>query len=84
MSLLPPASHFYLNKIVDFDHGRVYKDLYQISHNMLHWDSLAPQLGLNDVDVAKIKHGHHTAKEQRLGYCIVLFEALFRYILSLS
>ena len=84
MSRLPPAAHFYLHKIVDFDHGRVYKDLHQISHNMLNWDSLAPQLGLDDVDVTNIKHGHHTAKEQRLGYCIVLFEALFRYILSLS
>ena len=84
MSLLPPAAHFYLNKMVDYDHGTVPKDLYQIAHHMLHWDSLAPQLGLDDVDVADIKHDHHTAEQQRLGYCIVLFEALFRYILSLS
>ena len=83
-SLLPPAAHFYLNKMVDYDHGTVYKDLYQIAHHMLNWDSLAPQLGLDDVDVADIKHDHHTAKQQRLGYCIVLYEALFRYILSLS
>ena len=81
MSLLPPAAHFYLNKMVDYDHGMVNKDLYQIAHNMLCWDSLAPQLELNEVDVADIKHDHCTAEQQRLGYSIVLFEVLFRYIL---
>ena len=79
ISLLPPAAHLYLKKMVDYDHSMVHKDLYQIAHNMLHWDSLAPQLGLDDVDVADIKHDYRTAVEQRLGYCIVLFEALFRY-----
>ena len=78
MSLLPPAVYPYLDQMVDYDHGTVYEDLYQIAHNMLHWDSLAPQLGLDDVDVADIKHDHRTAEQQRLGYCIVLFEALFR------
>ena len=68
MSLLHPAAHFYLNKMVDCDHGMVNKDLYQIAHNMLYWDSLAPQLGLNEVDVADIKHDHRTADQQRLEY----------------
>ena len=68
MSLLHPAAHFYLNKMVDCDHGMVNKDLYQIAHNMLYWDSLAPQLGLDDVDVADIKHDHRTADQQRLEY----------------
>ena len=67
MSLLPLAAHPYLDQMVDYDHGTVYKDLYQIAHNMLHWDSLAPQLGLDDVDVADIKHDHRTAEQQRLG-----------------
>ena len=71
MSLLPPAAHFYLNKKVDYDHGMVDKDLYQIAHNMLYWDLLAPQLGLNEVDVADIKHDHHTAEQQRLEYCSI-------------
>ena len=83
MSLLPPAAHLYLNRMVDYDHGTEHKDLYQIACNMLHWDSLAPQLGLDDMDVADIKHDHHTAVQQRLGYRIVLLEELFRYILSL-
>ena len=79
MSRLPPAAHHYLDQIVDYDHGMVFKDLYQIAHNMLHWDSLASELGLDDVDVADIMHDHRTAEQQRLGYCIVLFKALFRY-----
>ena len=68
MSLLHPAAHFYLNKMVDYDHDMVNKDLYQIAHNMIIWDSLAPQLGLNEVDVADIKHDHRTAEQQRLQY----------------
>ena len=71
MSLLPPAAHFYLNKMVDYDHGTVHKDLYQIARNMLYWDSLAPQLGLNEVDVADIKHHHCTAEQQKLIYCSI-------------
>ena len=74
MSLLPPAAYPYLDQMVDYDHSTMYKDLYQIAHNMLHWDSLAPQLGLDGIDVADIKHDHRTAGQQRLGYCIVLFE----------
>ena len=69
MSLLLLAAHPYLDQMVDYDHGTVYKDLYQVAHHMLHWDSLAPQLGLDDVDVADIKHDHHSAEQQRLGYC---------------
>ena len=79
MSLLPPAAHPYLDQMVDYNHGTVYKDLYQIAHQMLHWESLTPQLGLDDVDVSDIKHDYHTAEQQRLGYCIVPFKALFRY-----
>ena len=71
MSLLPRAAHIYLNKIVDYDHDMVPKDLYKVAHNMLCWDSLAPQLGLNEVDVADIKHDHHTAEQQRLAYCSI-------------
>ena len=71
MSLLPPAAHFYLDQMVDYDHGTVNKDLYQIAHNMLCWDSLAPQLGLDDVDVADIKHDHRTAEQQRLECCSI-------------
>ena len=83
MSLLPLAAHPYLVQMVDYDHGTVPKDLYRIAHNMLHWDSLAPQLGLDDVDVADIKHDHRTAELQRLGYCIVLFEYYLDIIMSL-
>ena len=71
MSLLVPLARRYLDKRVDWDHGIVYKDLYKIAHHMLHWDSLAPQLGLDDVHVADI---NRTAEQQRLGCFIVLFD----------
>ena len=51
---------------MDWDHGNLYRDLCKIAHHMLHWDSLAPELGLDDVDVADIKYDHHTAEQQRL------------------
>ena len=66
MSLLPPAAHPYLDQMVDYNHGTVYKDLYQIAYNMFHWEILAPMLGLDDVDVADIKHDHRTAEQQKL------------------
>ena len=46
MSLLAPLARQYLDKMVDWDHGSVYKEPHA---------PLAPQLGLNDVDVADIK-----------------------------
>ena len=87
MSLLPSAAHFYLNKMVDYDQGMVHKDLYQIAHNMLYWDSPAPQLGLNEVDVADIKHDHRTAEQQRLDvkhYSDIFCESLLISVLNYS
>ena len=75
-SLLAPLARRYLDKMVDWDHGNVYKDLHKIAQHMLHWDSLAAQLGLDDVDIADIKHDHHTAEQQRLGF-IILFDDMY-------
>ena len=77
MSLLAPLARQYLDKIVDWNHGNVYKDLHIIAHHMLHWDSLAPQLGLDDVDVADIRHDNQTAEQQRFGRFIVLFDVKY-------
>ena len=67
LSLLPPAAHHYLDQIVDWDHDTVYRDLYEIAHHILRWDSLAPQLGLDDVAVADIKQDNRPAEQQRFG-----------------
>ena len=69
--------------MVDWDHGTVYEDLHEIAHNMLCWDALAPQLGLDDVDVADIKHDHRTAEQQRLGYHLLVITHGTRYILPI-
>ena len=59
-------------------------DLYKIAHYMLRWVYLAPQLGLDDIDVADIKQDHRAAKEQRLAnnifWCWTSHNALENYI----
>ena len=60
----------------------MYKDLHQIAHNMLCWDSLAPQLGLDDVDVADIKYDLHTAEQQWLGYHLLEITHGTRYLFA--
>ena len=54
MSLLPPPAHPYIDKMVDWDNNTD-KDLYKIARHMLRWESLAPQLGLDHVEVDDIK-----------------------------
>ena len=72
MSTLPPSALPYLDKMVDWNHGTLYRDLYEIAHHMLSWDLLAPQLGLDDVDIEDIKQDHRTSERQRFGCCSVL------------
>ena len=62
---ISPAGLDCLDKMVDWDRDTVYPDLYRIAYSLLQWDTLAPQLGLNHIDVADIKQDYHTAKEQR-------------------
>ena len=65
MRLLSPAALNCLDKMVDWDKDSVCPDLYRIAQRLLQWDTLAPQLGLNHIDVGDIKQDYHTAKEQR-------------------
>ena len=65
LRLLYPAAHQYLDKMVDWDRDSVCPDLYRIAYSLLQWDTLAPQLGLNHIDVEDIKQDYRTTKEQR-------------------
>ena len=62
---ISPAGLHTLDKMVDWDRDSVYPDLYRIAYSLLQWDTLAPRLGLNHIDVADIKQDYRTAKEQR-------------------
>ena len=81
---LPSAARRYLNKTVDWDQDNVDTDLYKIAHYMTRWVYLAPQLGLDDIDVGDIKQDHRAAKEQRLAnnifWCWTSHNALENYI----
>ena len=72
MRFLSPAALFYLEKTVDWDKDYLFTDLYRIAYSMHRWDTFAFRLRLNHMEVADIKHAHHSHKEQRLAYLSIM------------
>ena len=60
MSCISPEAYFYLNEKVSDQH-----DILTLACDFSLWESMAPQLHLEDVDIQDIKNEHSSVEERR-------------------
>ena len=58
VSSLPADARPHLERQLDFGHGGVEKDLYEIASHMLNWEEISALLGLTATDISDIKDMH--------------------------
>ena len=55
VSFLPASARPHLELQLDFGHGGVEKDLYEIASHMLNWEEISALLGLTVTDISDTK-----------------------------
>jgi len=69
IACIPDDNKGMLDKQLDFDRGGVDLHLGEIAHNMVDWETLAPRLGLTDVEISDIKQNNNTNLTRHLQRC---------------
>ena len=68
MSVTPPPVEYFIEKIPPENRRRRVREIIevaQIAEKMVHWENIAPYLGLKETEVEAVKHNNKNYEEQK-------------------